>query len=110
MFGVCGPVGYDTLWSGLRTIWQVDGAKATVGITNHAQEELGDVVFVSLPDVGNEYESGCVGSDGVACPDEMRRIVASCAWLLVGLNAAIVLGRLSPSRQRVIFTHPSLAK
>ena len=25
---------------------------ATVGITNHAQESLGDIVFIELPDVG----------------------------------------------------------
>ncbi len=29
-----------------------------VGITQHAQEELGDVVFVELPDVGTEFEAG----------------------------------------------------
>ena len=27
---------------------------ATVGITNHAQESLGDIVFVDLPTVGKE--------------------------------------------------------
>lgn len=30
----------------------VDGDTATVGITNHAQEQLGDLVFVELPDGG----------------------------------------------------------
>lgn len=30
----------------------VDGEEATVGITDYAQEQLGDVVFVELPDVG----------------------------------------------------------
>ena len=30
----------------------VDGDIATVGITHHAQDALGDVVFVDLPDVG----------------------------------------------------------
>jgi glycine cleavage system H protein len=33
---------------------RVDGAIATVGISNHAQEQLGDVVFVDLPEVGRE--------------------------------------------------------
>jgi glycine cleavage system H protein len=36
----------------------VDGDVATVGITNHAQEQLGDVVFVELPDVGKEVSKG----------------------------------------------------
>ena len=29
----------------------------TIGITEHAQEALGDMVFVELPEVGNEYEA-----------------------------------------------------
>jgi glycine cleavage system H protein len=32
----------------------VDGGIATVGITNHAQDQLGDVVFVELPEVGRK--------------------------------------------------------
>ncbi len=31
---------------------------ATIGITDHAQEELGDVVFVELPDAGSTIEAG----------------------------------------------------
>lgn len=31
---------------------KVEGDIATVGITDHAQEQLGDLVFVDLPDVG----------------------------------------------------------
>ena len=31
---------------------QMDGDMATVGITNHAQESLGDIVFIDLPTVG----------------------------------------------------------
>ena len=31
------------------------GAIATVGITHHAQDALGDVVFVDLPEVGKTY-------------------------------------------------------
>jgi glycine cleavage system H protein len=33
---------------------RVDGAIATIGISNHAQEQLGDVVFVELPEVGRQ--------------------------------------------------------
>ena len=36
----------------------VDGDTATVGITNHAQEQLGDVVFVDLPAVGASFGKG----------------------------------------------------
>ncbi len=31
---------------------------ATIGITDHAQDELGDVVFVELPSVGDTFDSG----------------------------------------------------
>ena len=33
---------------------KVDGDIATVGITEHAQDSLGDVVFVELPEAGRE--------------------------------------------------------
>ena len=33
---------------------QVEGDVVTVGITSHAAEQLGDVVFVELPEVGSE--------------------------------------------------------
>lgn len=36
----------------------IDGNSAVVGITEHAQRELGDVVFVELPDVGKSFELG----------------------------------------------------
>ena len=35
-----------------------DGKTATVGITNHAQEALGDIVFVELPKPGTEITKG----------------------------------------------------
>ncbi len=35
-----------------------DPKAATVGITNHAQDALGDVVFVDLPAVGSTFKRG----------------------------------------------------
>lgn len=37
---------------------RIDGDIATVGITVHAQQQLGDVVFVELPDVGRKATQG----------------------------------------------------
>ena len=37
---------------------KVDGDVATVGITEHAQSLLGDLVFVELPEVGDELSAG----------------------------------------------------
>ncbi|MCL4170440.1 UNVERIFIED_CONTAM: hypothetical protein GTU68_065223, partial [Idotea baltica] len=36
----------------------VDGDIATIGITNHAQEQLGDVVFVEVPETGRTVKPG----------------------------------------------------
>jgi glycine cleavage system H protein len=35
----------------------VDGGIATVGITHHAQDALGDVVFVDLPEIGKAMDA-----------------------------------------------------
>jgi glycine cleavage system H protein len=37
---------------------RVKGEQANVGITDHAQHQLGDVVYVELPKVGDKFESG----------------------------------------------------
>ena len=39
---------------------QVDGSIATVGITHHAQDALGDVVFVDLPAVGASIDAKAI--------------------------------------------------
>ncbi|HUE50954.1 MAG TPA: glycine cleavage system protein GcvH [Terriglobales bacterium] len=37
---------------------KADGKNATIGITNYAQESLGDIVFAELPKVGSETTAG----------------------------------------------------
>ena len=37
---------------------RTEGETATIGITDHAQDELGDVVFVELPDEGATFDAG----------------------------------------------------
>jgi len=37
---------------------QIDGTTGTVGITDYAQDSLGDIVFVDLPKVGDAVEGG----------------------------------------------------
>ncbi len=46
----------------------LDGDLATVGITNHAQEQLGDLVFVELPEVGSTVKKG----DSVAVVESVK--------------------------------------
>ncbi len=36
----------------------LEGDTATVGITEHAQEQLGDIVFVEVPEVGANFTAG----------------------------------------------------
>jgi glycine cleavage system H protein len=36
----------------------VEGENATIGITHHAQQELGDIVYVDLPKAGTHIEQG----------------------------------------------------
>lgn len=54
---------YATVAEGLKYAksheWtKVDGETATVGISDFAQSELGDVVYVELPEVGSEVKKG----------------------------------------------------
>lgn len=37
---------------------RAEGGEATVGITPYAAEQLGDVVYVELPDVGKSFKAG----------------------------------------------------
>ena len=37
---------------------RVDGDTATVGISNHAQEQLGDIVFAEVPEAGRKLSRG----------------------------------------------------
>ena len=47
---------------------KTDGNIATVGITHHAQDALGDVVFVDLPEVGQT----CAAKDAVAVVESVK--------------------------------------
>ncbi len=46
----------------------MDGNLATVGITHHAQEALGDLVFVDLPEIGKSYAQ----KDAVAVVESVK--------------------------------------
>jgi glycine cleavage system H protein len=51
----------------------VEGMTATVGITNHAQEQLGDLVFVDLPKIGKIITQGvsCVVVESVKAASDV---------------------------------------
>ena len=54
----------------------VTGDIATIGITNHAQEQLGDVVFVELPAVGKKVAKGTVLATSDWRAEDLREAVA----------------------------------
>ncbi|MEQ8814367.1 MAG: glycine cleavage system protein GcvH [Thalassobaculum sp.] len=68
---------------------RVEGGIGTVGITDHAQEQLGDIVFIELPEVGRSLakgdESGVVESVKAA-----SEIYAPVSGEIVEVNAALV--------------------
>jgi glycine cleavage system H protein len=52
----------DLLYSKEHEWARLDGESATIGITDYAQESLGDIVYVELPKIGTEIEQfGNVG-------------------------------------------------
>ena len=58
---------------------RVDGSTATVGITQHAQEQLGDLVFVDLPKVGAALKKGGA-SVVVESVKAASDVYAPCGW------------------------------
>jgi glycine cleavage system H protein len=48
----------DLLYTKEHEWLRLSGTTGTVGITHHAQKELGDVVYVELPKVGDKLQSG----------------------------------------------------
>ncbi|MBD8162608.1 glycine cleavage system protein GcvH [Erwinia persicina] len=71
----------------------------TVGITEHAQELLGDMVFVDLPDVGNTYSQGedCAVAESVkAASDIYAPLSGEIVEVNSGLDAEPELVNSSP--------------
>ncbi|MCB1051286.1 MAG: glycine cleavage system protein GcvH [Acidobacteria bacterium] len=48
----------DYLYTKEHEWLKVTGSEALVGITDHAQDQLGDIVFVELPEVGKTFSAG----------------------------------------------------
>jgi glycine cleavage system H protein len=68
---------------------RLDGDIATVGITDHAQEQLGDVVFVELPEIGRDVtaEEACAVVESVKAASD---IYAPLAGKVVETNPTII--------------------
>ena len=67
---------------------RVDGDVGTIGISDYAQAQLGDVVFVELPKVGAKFEKGA----GVAVVESVKAasdIFVPVAGEVVAVNAEV---------------------
>jgi glycine cleavage system H protein len=67
---------------------RLDGDTAIVGITEHAQSQLGDVVYVELPEVGKKVAAG----DEAAVVESVKaasEVFAPAGGEVVAVNAAL---------------------
>jgi glycine cleavage system H protein len=70
---------------------RVDGSRVRVGITDYAQDALGDIVFVDLPDVGSEIEAG--GALGeIESTKSVSELYAPVTGTVVAVNDALTGG------------------
>jgi len=68
---------------------RLDGATATVGITAFAQDQLGDIVFVELPSVGQKLKKG----DEAAVVESVKaasEIYAPASGTVAAVNTALM--------------------
>jgi glycine cleavage system H protein len=68
---------------------RVEDGRVRVGITDYAQDALGDVVFVDLPDVGAKVEQGQSCAE-VESTKSVSEIYAPLGGLIVEVNAELV--------------------
>ena len=68
---------------------RVDGSIARIGITDFAQESLGDVVFVQLPDVGLEIVAGASASE-IESTKSVSDVYVPVSGVVQAVNTALV--------------------
>lgn len=70
---------------------RVDGTRVRIGITDYAQDALGDIVFVDLPDVGSEIDAG--GALGeIESTKSVSELYAPVAGTVTAVNDALTSG------------------
>jgi glycine cleavage system H protein len=67
---------------------KVDGNVATIGITHHAQDQLGDIVHVELPAVGKAFQKGDTAAE-VESVKAVSDIYAPVSGKVVEVNGAL---------------------
>lgn len=67
----------------------LDDGSVRIGITDYAQEQLGDVVFVELPAVGDEFEAGAMVAE-VESTKSVAEVYAPVAGKVLAVNEQLV--------------------
>lgn len=67
----------------------VDGEVATVGVTDFAQDSLGDIVYVQLPEIGDTLTAGEPCGE-IESTKSVSELFAPVAGEVVEVNAAVV--------------------
>ena len=70
---------------------RVDGTRARVGITDYAQNSLGDVVFVEIPSVGTRVSAGQRFGE-VESTKSVSDVYAPVAGTVIAVNEAVASG------------------
>ncbi len=78
----------DVVYTAEHEWVRVTGIAARVGITDHAQDALGDVVFVQLPDVGTAVASGDMVAE-IESTKSVSAIYAPVAGVVTAANDAL---------------------
>lgn len=66
-----------------------DGSATIVGITDYAQDQLGDIVFVNLPEPGDEVESGQPFAD-VESVKAVSEMISPVSGTVLEINEALL--------------------
>ena len=78
----------DLLYHKEHTWAKIEGGKAKIGITHHAQNELGDIVYIELPEVDGE-----ITKDQKMCEIESTKatseVIAPVSGRVVEVNEAL---------------------
>jgi glycine cleavage system H protein len=67
---------------------RVEDGRFRIGITDYAQDALGDVVFVQVPDVGSEFSAGAVLGE-IESTKSVSEIYAPVQGVVVEVNAEL---------------------
>jgi glycine cleavage system H protein len=96
---------------------RVEGEKGTVGISKHAQKELGEIVYVQLPKVGQEVKAGeevVILESTKAAADIYSPVSGKIVKVNEALKEDIALINISPENEgylfEIVLTHPDEIK